>query len=130
MTDTRMLWHTPRKGGRDLSSPILVGDRLFSVSMSGVATSYDAQTGEQIWLDRLSGKYSASPISAGGLVYIQNEAGETSVIKLEDELHVVATNHLGATEGELFRSTMAASEGQLFFRSDRAVYCVGKRDRS
>ena len=34
---------------------------------------------------------------------------------------------IARTESELFRSTMAASEGQLFFRSDRAIYCVGKR---
>lgn len=127
VTDTRMAWHTPRRGGRDLSSPILVGDYLLVVNMAGIGTCYRATDGKQLWQERLEGNFSASPIVAAGLVYIQNEAGQTMVIKPGDSLEVVARNDLGAPEGELFRSTLAPSDGQLFFRSDRAVYCVGKR---
>lgn len=128
VTDTRMAWHTRRRGGRDLSSPILVGDYLFVVNMAGIATCYRAGDGKQLWQERLDGNFSASPIVAAGLVYIQNEAGQTLVIKPGDTLEVVARNDLGAPEGELFRSTLAPSDGQLFFRSDGVVYCVGKRN--
>ena len=124
VTETHMAWHTLRRGGRDLSSPILVGNHLFVVSMAGIATCYDSATGKQLWLERLDGEFSASPIVAGGLIYIQNEAGQTLVIKPGDALEIVAKNDLDAPEDEIFRGTIAPSAGQLFFRSDHAVYCV------
>jgi outer membrane protein assembly factor BamB len=127
VTQTHMAWHTRRGGGRDLSSPILIDKYIFVVNMMGIATCYDAAGGEELWQDRLNGKFSASPIAVRGLIYVQDEAGKTLVIKPGDALQIVARNQLGATAEEIFRSTLAPSEGQLFFRSDRAVYCVGKR---
>jgi hypothetical protein len=126
VTRTRMAWHTKRRGGRDLSSPILVGDVIFVVNMSGSATVYDAKTGRELWKEKLGGKFSASPISAGGLVYVQSEAGETFVIRPAPEPKVVARNPLGTPGKEIFRSSMAPCGGRLFFRSDKAAYCVGK----
>ncbi|MDG2486590.1 MAG: PQQ-binding-like beta-propeller repeat protein, partial [Roseibacillus sp.] len=41
VTKSRMAWHAPRRGGRDLPSPAVVGDFLVVVSMSGLATCYD-----------------------------------------------------------------------------------------
>ncbi len=127
VTNSRMVWHTRRAGGRDLSSPILVDNYLFVVNMAGIGTCYDATTGEELWKERLDGSYSASPISANGLIYIQNEAGKTLVIKPGKSLEIVAENDLGATAGEIFRSTMAPVDGQWLFRSDRAAYCVRKK---
>lgn len=127
VTRTRMAWHTLRRGGRDLSSPILVDDYLMVVAMSGVATCYNAKTGRELWRERLEGRYAASPIAAGGLVYIQNEAGQTLVIKPGEKLDVVARNKIAAGEDEVFRSSLAPSEGQVFCRSNRALYCIGKR---
>ena len=126
VTKTRMAWHTKRRGGRDLSSPILVRDFIFVVSMSGTATVYDAKTGRELWKEKLGGKFSASPISAGGLVYVQSEAGETFVIELGEKPKVVARNKLDTPGKEIFRSSMAPSGGRLFFRSDKAAYCVGR----
>ena len=127
VTESHMIWHTPRTGGRDLSSPILLGDYLLVVNMSGVGTCYDATSGEELWRERLGGNYAASPVAGQGLVYIQNEAGETLVIKPGKELAIVARNQIGAPENELFRSSLVPSEGQVFCRSDRALYCIGKR---
>ncbi len=123
---THMAWHTKRRGGRDLSSPILVGDFIFVVNMRGTATVYDAKTGRELWKEKLGGKFSASPISAGGLVYVQSEAGETFVIELGEKPKVVARNKLDTPGKEIFRSSMAPSGGRLFFRSDKAAYCVGR----
>jgi outer membrane protein assembly factor BamB len=126
VTRTRMVWHTSRSGGRDIPSPILVGNLVFVVNMAGRANAYDAKTGKELWTEKLGGKFAASPIAARGLIYIQNEAGETLIIEPGTALKIVERNSLGAPKGEIFRSTMAASKGQLFFRSDKAVYCVGK----
>jgi len=129
VTAGRMAWHTQRRSGRDLSSPILVGEHLLVVNMAGIGTCYAAADGRQLWQERLEGAFSASPIAIDSLVYIQNEAGQTLVIRPGETLDVVACNDLGAPEDEIFRSTMVPSQGQIFFRSDRAVYCVGRRAR-
>ena len=128
VTKTRMAWHTKRGGGRDLPSPILVGDYVFTVSMSGIGACYDATSGKELWQERLGGKFSASPIVAGGLVYAQTEAGETLVIKPGKSYQLVARNSLGDVD-DVFRASPAASDGQLFLRSGNTLYCIGKRSK-
>jgi outer membrane protein assembly factor BamB len=126
VTGSHMVWHTRRDGGRNLSSPALVGKYLLTVTMSGIGTCYESSTGMHVLTERLEVNFTASPVVAGGLLYIQNETGHTLVIRPGQELDVVARNDLGAVDGEIFRSSLAASEGQIVFRSDRALYCVAK----
>jgi outer membrane protein assembly factor BamB len=127
VTKTHMAWHTPRKGGRDCPSPIVVGDYIIVCDMGGVATCYDAKDGQIHWKERLAGKYSASPIAAKGLVYFINEEGLTRVIKPGPKLTIVEENPLPAKQDEIFRSSFAVSNGQLFIRSTTTLYCVGAK---
>ncbi|MCE9532834.1 MAG: PQQ-binding-like beta-propeller repeat protein [Planctomycetes bacterium] len=126
VTKSHMAWHTPRKGGRDQPSPVLVGKYLLVVNMPGLVICYDAETGKQLWDDRIKGPYSSSPIAANGLVYFQNEAGETTVIEPGPAVKIVATNPLDA-KGEVFRAALTPCEGQIFARSDKMLYCIGKK---
>ena len=126
VTKSHMAWHTPRKGGRDQPSPILAGNFLVVANMAGLATCYDAPTGKVLWSDRLKGSFSSSPVAAGGRVFFQNEAGDTTVIEPGPELSVVASNTLGA-KGEVFRASLIPCGGQWFTRSDKAAYCIGAK---
>lgn len=127
VTKTHMAWHTPRKGGRDCPSPIVVGDYIIVCDMGGVATCYDAKDGRIHWKERLAGKYSASPIAANGLVYFINEEGLTRVIEPGPKLKIIEENPLPAKQDEIFRSSFAVSSGQLFIRSTTTLYCVGTK---
>jgi outer membrane protein assembly factor BamB len=124
VTGTHMAWHTPRKGGRDQPSPILVGAYLLVANMAGITTCYEAASGKVLWTERLRGTYAAAPIAAGGLVYFLNESGETTVIEPGPKLKVVAQNAIGSND-EVFRASLAPGAGVLFVRSDRALYCIG-----
>jgi outer membrane protein assembly factor BamB len=124
VTKTHMAWHTPRKTGRDQPSPILVGKFLIVSSMEGIATCYDATNGKVLWSERLKGKFSSSPIEAGGKVYFQNEAGDTSVLELGGEYNLLTTNTLSGS-GEVFRASLTPCAGQIFSRSDKTLYCIG-----
>lgn len=126
VTATHMPWHTPRKGGRDCPSPIVVGDYILVWDMAGIVTCYSAKDGHIYWKERTEGKYSGSPISANGLVYILNEAGKTFVIKPGPKLDVVAENALEAGKDEIFRATPTPCDGKLYIRSTSVLYCVGK----
>jgi outer membrane protein assembly factor BamB len=122
------VWRVSRRSGRDLPSPSIVGDKLFVMNMKGIGTLYDAATGKEIATERIGGNFSASPITAGGLLYLPSEEGEVVVLKpTDDALQVVARNAVGAGDEEIFRASLAASDGQLFCRSDRVLYCIGQR---
>lgn len=132
VTATHMAWHTPRKSGRDCPSPIVVGKYVLVVSMSGILTCYDAADGHVYYTnERLTGKFSGSPIAANGLVYILNEDGMTTVIRPGEKLDIVSENPLTAgNDEEIFRASPTPSDGQLFIRSTEALYVVGKRKTS
>jgi outer membrane protein assembly factor BamB len=125
VTATHMPWHTPRRGGRDCPSPIVVGKYIIVCDMGGVVTCYDAEDGHVIWKDRLPGKFSGSPIAAGGLVYFLNETGKTIVIKPGPALEIVAENDLAPGKDEIFRASPTPDDGQFLLRSTSVLYCVG-----
>ena len=124
VTGTHMAWHTPRKAGRDQPSPIVIAGTILVSSMDGVACGYDLADGRELWKDRLGGKFTSSPIAAGGLAYFQSDAGETVVIKPGPQLDIVARNALPNGPDEIYRASLAPSRGQIFSRSNRALYCL------
>lgn len=130
VTGTHMAWHTTRKGNRDLPSPIVHDNFVTVMDMKGVATCYDSVTGREIWKDRIGGAFSSSPIAANGVAYFQDEAGVTTVLKLGPQLEILSQNALNGAPDELFRASLTPSEGQIFSRSDRMLYCIGNRAAS
>jgi GMP synthase-like glutamine amidotransferase/outer membrane protein assembly factor BamB len=127
VSETHRVWRTPRPRVRDLASPIVTGDYLFAIDMKGSATTYDARSGKVLWSEKFPGAFSASPVESGGLVYINNEAGETLVLRPGPTPDLVARNSLGARTGECFRASLAPIGGRIYLRSNRALYCVGAR---
>ena len=69
------------------------------------------------------GTYSASPILADGKIYVTSEDGITSVFKTGPKFELLAENNM---EGYCL-STIAVSDGQLFIRTDKQLFCIGKR---
>lgn len=120
-----IVWKSARRSGRDLPSPVVVGDYLLVCSLPGIASCYDLKTGKEYWKERLGGQFSSSPIAINGLVYHQNEAGETVVIEPGPSLKIVARNTLGKAENELFRASLTPIRGRIYSRSNQALYCIG-----
>jgi outer membrane protein assembly factor BamB len=114
----KIVWRT-NKGVSYVPSPISAGDYFLVVSDSGVAHCFGAATGQLVWQERL-GEHHASLVSAGGLVYFLNDAGAMNVVKPGPEFVRIARNELGETT---FASP-AISQGQLFIRGDKHLYCI------
>ncbi len=125
VTGKDRVWHTPRRAGRDLPSPVAVGNYLMVISMAGILTCYDCASGKELWKDRLADKYSSTPLVAEGRVYFQSEAGGTTVVEPGDKLNVVAESKLPAEPDEIFRASLVPCQGQIFSRSTRFLYCIG-----
>ena len=103
-----------------------MGKYVVVCDITGVATCYEVSDGHVVWKNRLSGKYSASPIAAGGLAYFLNEAGKTIVLRPGEEFETVAENALSGGKNEIFRSSLTPCDGQIFIRTVENLYCIGK----
>jgi outer membrane protein assembly factor BamB len=126
VTPTHRVWIAAR-GGRDTPSPIVLGTTVLIMSLRpDVLTAYDAASGQELWKQRVGGQVSASPISYEGRAFFMNESGETIVVDPKSEEKIVGRNSVGGSKGELFRATITPLGGQLFIRSDKFLYCVGK----
>lgn len=66
----------------------------------------------------------ASPVVAGGKIYITTNAGIVHVIEAKPEFKELATNDLSFDQSG-FGGTPAISHGNLFLRSNTHLYCVG-----
>ena len=127
VTDTHRAWHTPRRVGRDLPSPVVIGKHVLAISMPGILFCYDCDTGKELWKERIGANYSSTPLVAEGRAYFQSDAGETVVIEPGDELKIVAKSDLSSHDDELFRAALVPSRGQMFVRSTRYLYCIGAK---
>jgi outer membrane protein assembly factor BamB len=128
VTQTHMVWHVPRKNGRDQPSPIVVNGFLVISNIAGVASCYEAATGKELWKERISAvNILSSPVAAGGYVYFLNEAGETIVLQPGKEFKIAARNKVVEGEDDFFRASLTPYRGQFFVRSNSMLYCVGKK---
>ena len=68
------------------------------------------------------GTYSASPVVAGGRVYVVSEDGVTTVFEAGPVFKILAENDLG----DYTLSSPAIVDGQIFLRTTKYLYCIGK----
>src|SRR4051812_813354 len=120
VTKTKIAWRTNR-GVSYVPSPISVGDYFFVVSDSGVAHCFEARTGKLMWEERL-GIHHASLVSAEGLVYFLNDEGEMNVVQAGPKFQSLAKNRLG----EKTFASPAISQGHIFLRGDKHLFCIGR----
>jgi outer membrane protein assembly factor BamB len=100
---------------------VLDGDRknLFCVDPAG----------KIVWSGRLQGKerFQTTPTAADGKIYVMNWAGEVFVVQTGgDEFKLLHTAQMG--DGEtLLRASIPISQGQLFIRTSKTLFCIGKK---
>ncbi|MBX3746821.1 MAG: PQQ-binding-like beta-propeller repeat protein [Verrucomicrobiae bacterium] len=123
VTSTHIAWEQ-RRGAPTQPSPIFVHPHLHTITDGGVAHGYDAATGDVLYSERVGGNHSASPVHADGHLYFLSENGVATVIRTGPEFVVVSRNALD--DNERFQASMAVSQGHLFIRSDRHLYCIGR----
>ncbi len=108
------------KGVPKRPSQILLGDSLFMMNDSGVASCLDAKTGQEIWTKRLPGEYWASPLYANGLIYCFSQQGDIPVFKASREFELVTENKLD----DGFVASPAVAGNALILRSKTHLYRI------
>jgi outer membrane protein assembly factor BamB len=117
VTDTHIAW-TGKRGAPLTPSPVLVGDELYFVSDTGIASSVDARTGKEHWRQRIGGNHSASPVYADGRIYFMSEECETVAIAPGKQFKPLARNRL---DGSCLAS-LAIFDRSIFVRTKDHLY--------
>lgn len=121
VTATHVVWH--HRGAAGVSyvpSPIIEGGWLLLTDDRGFAHAFDAKTGAIVWNERFARSH-ASIVSAAGLLYFLDDNGVCRIVKPAEKFAVLAINALG----EPAYASPALSSGQIFLRTDQALYCIG-----
>ena len=121
---TKSVAWTIEKDTPDIASPLLSSGRIyFHKGKTGQLSCVDAVTGKPFYMgSRISGLDTmyASPVAAGGHVYLTARNGTTVVIKDAPKLTVVATNDLGETVD----ASPAPVDNELFIRGEKHLFCL------
>ncbi|MEN8870053.1 MAG: PQQ-binding-like beta-propeller repeat protein [Akkermansiaceae bacterium] len=112
------------KNTPDLASPLLSGNLLyFHKAKSASLSCVNPLTGEAYYtaskIPGLSTLY-ASPVAAGGHVFVTGRSGTTAVIKDGKKLEIVSTNSVD----EGVDATPALVDDQIFIRGERHLFCI------
>jgi outer membrane protein assembly factor BamB len=118
----KLLWRT-NKGVAVIVSPVIYQGIVFNLTTEGILTSYDAETGNQLWKKRLEGEYFASLVAGDGKVYATNTEGVTSVIAAAPEYNLKAVNKLA--DG-VYTSAAIADGGILFRSASELIFIEGE----
>jgi outer membrane protein assembly factor BamB len=107
-------------------SPLLHDGLLYVLKgNSGVLSSFDARTGERRYgPERLSGirNVYASPVAAGGRLYVSSRDGKTIVLRAGPTLEVLAVNTLD----DGFDASPAIVDGEIYLRGQQFLYCIAE----
>ncbi len=106
----------------DVPSPVATDKYLFLVTSYGTAVCYDAVAGTKYWEHDFGNPVYSSPMLAEGKIYIMDKKGMMNIIKADKEFSLLSQCPLG--EGSF--CTPAFTNGHIFLRGDRNLYCVEK----
>jgi outer membrane protein assembly factor BamB len=125
VTATHVAWRF-KEFPSDCVTPLFYEHKLFVLDGDRqMLTRLDAQSGEKVWQGSLGVHeiFRASPTGADSKIYCISEEGTAVVLSAGDQFEVISTIRMG--EGPV-RASMAAAHGELFIRTAKSLYCIGK----
>lgn len=117
VTKTHVIWESDQDIPQ-ISTPVIVDGKIYMIHERGVISCLDALTGNVIWKDKLQGQFNASPVYAGGHLYIPEVKGTVYIVKPGDQFIPVAENKLDA----VLKATPAFVGGSIIMRSENHLY--------
>jgi hypothetical protein len=119
------LWLAEKTRQR-IGSPVVHDGHLYILTDPGIAECRRLSDGKLVWEERLkgpgpTGQNWSSLVRSGDRLYAVNQGGDAFVFRASPEFALLATNPLG----EKVIASVAVSDGQLFIRSHRHLWCIG-----
>jgi len=123
ITESRRVWKLDRIKSA-FGSGVIQEGHLYTISQDGIAECFELSGGKSVWQERLSGPGRqtsswSSVLLADCKIFIPNKSGDVFVLRAAPKFEVLATNSVN----ESTNTSLAASEGDLFLRTDKALWC-------
>ena len=122
ITADHRLWHVEKTQQR-IGSGVVRDGYLYVSNAPGIAECVNVATGETVWKERLEGNLWGSMLLAGDRLYVSNTEGDIFIMAASPEYRLIARNAMQ----EHIKASLAPSDGQLFIRTYKNLYCVGTR---
>jgi outer membrane protein assembly factor BamB len=106
-------------------SPLVIDDRIYTITDNGVVVCREALTGKEIWKRRVGGgdqDFRASPVSAEGHIYFLGPDGEMIVTDAGPSFREIARNSIGEP---CFASPAIANQ-RIYLRTEQNLWCISQ----
>ncbi len=121
LTDTHVKWMY-HKSMPKTPSPNFVNGNVITLEDAGRLQSLDPETGELRWMEPLIGKFSASPVQVGNLLYCVSEEGLCYVLRIRDDgCDIISQNEM---EEETL-ATPAIVDDYIYLRTRHTLWKIG-----
>lgn len=114
----------------DVSTPLFYKGRFYVLNSDRKSLAcVEPRSGKLLWEHRVDGgaKIEASPTAGDGKIYFQDFRANVTIMAAADEPKVIFSGSMAEGEQKDVRSSIALSDGELFIRTNGALYCVGKK---
>lgn len=112
--------YQPRRALPYVPAAIAIDGRFYLWADAGHYSCIEADSGEELWRERIEEHFFSSPVTAGEVIYIGDRDGV---------LHSYAVGrneHLGALDlGAPINATPAIAHGRLYVRTETELVCIG-----
>lgn len=107
----------------EVSSPAYFNGHVFVATTYAVLASIDAATGQLEWEYEAKAPFYSSPVIADGKLYIFDTNGKAYIFAPGKTAKLLATADLG----ENVYSTPAFSQGRIYVRGSKSLFCIGTK---
>ena len=122
------LWHHAKQNPQRIGSGVIVGEHLYILEESGTPHCYELKTGNEVWeaqMDKRPGGGGAwaSMLHSDGRLYVPSRGGTIQVFAANPKFELLASNRLG----EHTDASIAVSNGELFIRTYKSLWCIAEK---
>src|SRR5206468_10120 len=123
VTASHRLW--ARKRSLEVGTGLIVEGRLWTIDNEKIVRCTEVETGKEVLKERSpAGAAWSSMVSVGPRLYVTSRSGDTIVFVPDPKkFSPLAVNRLG----EPTNATPAISDGEIFLRTSKSLYCIGEK---
>jgi hypothetical protein len=111
-----------------VGSGVIIDGHVYHMEGNGLPRCWELKTGKDVWdvKERPSGAGCwGSMVFGDGRLYVADQNGDTFVFAASPKYQLLATNRLG--KGERINASIAISNGDLYIRTYKNLWCIGAR---
>lgn len=119
-TAPKFLWESNQLSP-SASSPIVDGDRVYTINRAGVLACASTEDGKILWQQRVGGSHWSTPIIADHHMYCINQEGKVRIVKLGESKGEIVSEY---EFGENIQASPAVVGNAMYIRSDKHLWKI------